>query len=64
MRLPKKHLADSVAERILTIALQMQPKNKIQMQGEQLDSALVRPIGNMEPLEGIEDAIASKALRL
>ena len=61
IRFPKKHIADSVAERIARVQQQMDP-NSVQGQGMRLDQALQQPVADVAPIEGIEDAIAFKAL--
>ena len=59
IRFPRKHIADSVAERIIQAAQKM---DSVEMQGARLDQALAQPPGQMAPVEGIEDAIVAKAL--
>ncbi len=61
IRLPKKHIADSVAERIMAIEQKMNANN-VMAQGQRLEDALQQPVGDVAPIEGIEDAIALKAL--
>ena len=56
---PKKHIADSVLERIMRAQQQM---NSVQSQGQRLDQALQQPVGEVAPMEGIENAITMKAL--
>ena len=56
---PRKHIADSVAERIMAVQQKM---NSVQAQGQRLDAALQQPVGDVAPMEGIEDAITLKAL--
>lgn len=56
---PRKHIADSVTERIMAMQEKM---NSVEAQGARLDQALQQPIGDVAPLEGIEDALAFKAL--
>ena len=58
---PKKHVADSVTERILAVVQKM---NKVELQGARLDAALQQPIGDVAPIEGIEDAVTVKALNI
>ncbi len=60
---PKGHMADRVADRILAIEQKL-ARNSVQAQGKQLDAALQQPIGDVAPIEGIEDSIALKALDL
>lgn len=60
---PRKHIADSVAERIMAFAQQMEA-NSVKAQGARLDAALQAPVGDVAPVEGIEDAITAKALDL
>ena len=59
IRFPRKHIADQVAERIAAIEKKM---NSVQAQGARLDQALQQPVGDVAPIEGIEDVIALKAL--
>lgn len=61
IRFPRKHIADSVSERIMQVAQNMDP-NSVQQQGARLEQALQQPIGDVAPIEGIEDMIALKAL--
>lgn len=58
---PKKHVADSVVERILAAERQL---NDVQAQGSRLDRALMTPPGETAALEGLDDAIVSRALGL
>ena len=58
---PRKHIADSVAERIMAVQQKM-AVNSVQAQGQRLDAALQQPVGEVAPMEGIEDAITLKAL--
>jgi len=60
IRLPRKHIADSVAERVA--AIKQQQANSVAGQGLRLDQALQQPVGDVAPIEGIEDAITLKAL--
>ncbi len=59
IRFPRKHIADQVAERIAAAELKI---NSVQAQGQRLDAALQMPVGDVAPIEGIEDAITMKAL--
>ena len=61
IRFPQKHIADSVLERIMLAQQQM---NSVQGQGARLDQALQQPVGDVAPMEGIEDAITMKALNI
>lgn len=61
IRLPKKHIADSVLERILLAERRLNP---VQQQGQALEAALAQPPGEMESLEGMDDAIVGRALGL
>ncbi len=61
IRLPQKHIADSVLERILAAEQRMNP---VQKQGQQLEAALLQQPGEMEALPGMEDAIVSRSLGL
>ena len=64
IRFPKKHIADSVADRIVQATMQMEQANPVQQQGAALDMALQQPVGDMAPIEGIEEMIPLKALDL
>ena len=61
IRFPQKHIADSVLERIMLAQQQM---SSVQGQGARLDMALQQPVGDVAPMEGIEDAITMKALNI
>ena len=61
IRLPRKHIADSVMERIARAQQQM---NSVQSQGAKLEQALQQPVGDVAPIEGIEDAVTLKALNI
>lgn len=63
IRFPKQHIADSVTARIMATIAQIDP-NSVQGQGAKIDQALQQPIGDVAPIEGIEDGIALKALNL
>lgn len=63
IRFPRKHMADSVAERIMAVEKKM-AANSVQAQGDRLESALQQPVGDVAPIEGIEDAITLKALNI
>ncbi len=63
IRFPQKHIADSVAERIATVQQKMDANN-VQAQGQRLEEALTAPVGDVAPIEGIEDAVALRALDL
>ena len=58
---PKHHIADEVVARIM-LASQKMKVNSVAAQGQRLDMALQQPIGDVAPIEGIDDAIALKAL--
>ena len=60
---PNKHLADVVSERIMQVTQKMQA-NSVASQGQRLEQALQQPVGDVAPMEGIEDAITLKALDL
>lgn len=70
IRLPRKHIADSVMERILAYEKRQagmqagMQSGSVQQQGAQLDAALQAPIQDVAPIEGIDEAIAAKALNL
>ena len=61
IRFPQKHIADSVAERIMQVTQKM-GANSVTAQGARLDAALQAPVGDVAPIEGIEEAITLKAL--
>ena len=61
IRFPRKHIADSVADRIMAVEKKM-AANNVAAQGQQLEEALALPVGDIAPMEGIEDAITLKAL--
>ncbi len=69
IRFPQKHIADSVAERIMAAqqqAAQQQEmvfqENSVAVQGAKLDKALAQPVGDVAAIEGIEEAIAARAM--
>lgn len=64
IRFPQQHIADSVAQRILQVAAQLKPRDKVEAQGAQLDQALQQPVGDVAPLEGIEEALIARTLDL
>ncbi len=61
IRFPRKHIADSVSERIMAVEKKL-AANNVQAQGQRLEDALSQPVGDVAPMEGIEDAITLKAL--
>ena len=62
---PRKHIADSVTDRIMQVQQKMAAQaNSVTAQGQRLDQALQQPVGDVAPIEGIDDAIALKALNL
>ena len=63
IRIPRKHIADSVSERIMAVEKKL-AANQVQAQGIQLEEALAAPVGDVAPIEGIEDAISLRALDL
>ena len=63
IKFPRHHIADSVAARIMAVARQTDP-NSVQAQGARIDAALQQPVGDVAPMEGIEDAITLKALNV
>ena len=58
---PRGHMADRVADRIMAVQKNMSA-NSVQAQGQRLEQALQQPVGDVAPIEGIEDAITLKAL--
>jgi hypothetical protein len=68
------HIAESVVNRILNAADDVQSVQNappslpnspnIQQQGAALDAAVAQPVGDVAPIEGIEDAIPLRALDL
>jgi len=63
IRFPKQHIADSVAQRVIAAEKRINA-NTVEGQGARLDQALAAPVGDVAPMEGIEDAITLKALDL
>ena len=63
IRFPRKHIADDVADRIMAVQKRM-AANQVSAQGQQLEQALAQPVGDIAPMEGIEDAVTMKALDL
>ena len=61
IRFPQKHIAENVLERIIRAERQM---NSVQNQGMKLDQALAQPVGDVAPIEGMEDMVTMKALQL
>ena len=61
---PHGHMADRVMERILRFARSQQPRDKVAMQSAQLDAALTQPVGDVAPVEGMNEAIVLKSLNL
>ena len=61
IRFPNKHLADTVMDRIMAAQKKM---SSVESQGQRLEQALQQPVGDVAPMEGIEDAITLKALDL
>ncbi len=63
IRLPRKHIADSVTERIMAVEKRLSA-NHVSSQGLRLDKALMQPIGDIAAIEGIEEMIPARALDL
>jgi hypothetical protein len=63
IRLPRKHIADSVAERIIAAERRINA-DTVQGQGMRLEQALMQPAGDVAAVEGIEDMITARALDL
>ena len=63
IRFPRKHVADSVAERIINAEKRLNA-NSVAAQGAKLEKALAQPAGEMAAPDGVEDAIAGRALGL
>lgn len=62
IRFPKKHVADSVAERILAVERRMSA-NSVAAQGMKLEKALEQPAAaDMASPDGIEDALVGRSL--
>lgn len=61
IRFPRQHIADNVAQRIMAVEKKL-AANNVQAQGTALEQALQQPVGDVAPIEGIDDAIALKAL--
>ena len=64
IRLPRKHIADSVTDRIMQMIDRTSAANNVALQGQKLAEALAQPAGDIAPVEGIEDALVGKALDL
>ena len=75
IRFPRMHIAESVVNRILNAAddiqtTEMAPPNIPQMpgnvaqQGAAIDQATHAPVGDVAPIEAIEDALTARALDL
>ena len=74
IRFPRMHIAESVVNRILNVANDVQvPQNappsipaspNLIQQGAQLDQALMAPVGDVAPVDNVEDALVGKALDL
>ena len=63
IRIPQKHIADSVADRILAVEKKL-ASNQVFAQGQQLEQALAAPVGDVAPIDGIEELIPARALGL
>lgn len=63
IRFPRKHIADSVTERIMKVAQELQ-SNSVNEQSARIEQALAQPVGDIAPIDGIEEAVTSKALLL
>jgi len=63
MRVPRKHIADDVAERIMAVEQRMNA-NSVAAQGMRLEQALQQPVGDVAPIEGVDEMIALKALQV
>ena len=63
IRFPQKHIADQVADRIMKIDAHTQ-NNSVAAQGVRLEQAMAQPVGDVAAVDGIEDAVVGKALRL
>lgn len=63
IRIPQRHIADSVADRIVAIENKLNA-NSVQAQGIKLEQALAQPVGDVAPLPGIDEALAARALDL
>jgi hypothetical protein len=63
IRVPRKHIADDVAARIMAVEKRINA-NSVAAQGQNLDNALQQPVGDVAPIEGIEDALTARALDL
>ena len=63
IRFPQRPMADSVTERIMRFMHEQQAQaNSVASQGARLDAALQQPIGDVAPVEGIEDALVLNSL--
>lgn len=63
IRFPGKHIADSVADRIMQVEKRLNA-NSVQAQGVRLETALAAPVGDVAPIEGVEDAVVARSLDL
>jgi len=63
IRFPGRHIADNVTERIMQVEKRLNA-NSVQAQGVRLETALAAPVGDVAPIEGVEDALVGRALDL
>lgn len=63
IRLPRKHIADSVSERIIAVTAKLNA-NSVMVQGQNLSAALKQPVGDVAPIEGVDEAVVGRSLGL
>ena len=61
---PQGHMADRVLARLIKFARTQQPRDKVAAQGAQIDAALQQPVGDVAPMEGLDEAMVLKSLSL
>ena len=66
IRFPQKHIADSVAERIMQAQQQMRQQHvdSVTAQGQKIEQALQQPVGDVGSVEGLESELLLKVLGL
>ena len=63
IRFPSRHIADSVAQRIMDVEKKING-NSVAAQGARLEQAMQQPVADVAPIDGIETAIPARALDL
>ncbi len=65
IRFPKKHIADNVVDRINRYSqAQAAVSNPVAAQSAELDAALSQPVGDVAPIEGVEELLVTNSLGL